>query len=273
MSRLKKALEKAKEARGEFLKGADRAEKPGEPAAPAPGTSPAAPRAAQVAPKYTETRVVGIDLEKLRSRSVICMCTEDEGDRVKILRTQILNLLKEPGQNTLLVTSARPGEGKTVTSINLAISLSHQMDRTVLLVDADLRKPSIHDYLGLGKTRGLTDYLTSDADLSELLINPGIEKWVILPAGKPLTNSAEMLGSPRMESLVKELKHRYPDRFIIFDCSSVLTSADPLVFSRYVDGVLLVVEAEKTRKDDLARVLEMMKDRPIVGTVYNKYRG
>ena len=273
MSRLKKALEKAKEARGEFFKGAGPAEGAKVEAPSTGGASPPVRPVAKGAPEYRETRVVPIDLDALRSRSVICMCTEDEGDRVKILRTQILNLLKEPAQNTLLVTSARPGEGKTVTSINLAISLSHQLDRTVLLVDADLRKPSVHDYLGLGKTKGLTDYLTSDADLSELLINPGIDKWVILPAGKPLTNSAEMLGSPRMESLVKELKHRYPDRFIIFDCSSVLTSADPLVFSKYVDGVLLVVEAERTRKDDLRRVLEMMKDRPLIGTVFNKARG
>ncbi len=272
MSRLKKALEKAKEARGDFLKGTGLTE--GVNAAPpAPdGASSTARPVAQSAPAYRETRVVPIDLDSLRSRSVICMCTEDEGDRVKILRTQILNLLKEPGQNTLLVTSARPGEGKTVTSINLAISLSHQLDRTVLLVDADLRKPSIHEYLGLGKTKGLTDYLTSDADLADLLINPGIDKWVLLPAGKPLTNSAEMLGSPRMESLVRELKSRYPDRFIIFDSSSVLTSADPLVFSKYVDGVLLVVESERTRKDDLKRVLEMMKDRPLIGTVFNKSR-
>jgi protein-tyrosine kinase len=153
---------------------------------------------------------------------------------------------------------------------NLAISLSQQIDGTVLLVDADLRKPSIHELFELDVQGGLSDYLKKKAELPNLLVNPGIPRLVILPGGKPTNNSSELLGAPRMESLIKEMKERYPDRFIIFDSPPLLTGADALVLSRYMDGIIIVVEAEKTKKDDLARIFELLKDRPVIGTVFNK---
>jgi non-specific protein-tyrosine kinase len=104
-------------------------------------------------------------------------------------------------------------------------------------------------------------------------MNPGIERLVLLPAGRSLPNSSEMLGSPRMEMLVNDIKCRYPeDRVVIFDSSSLLTSADPLVLTRFVDGILLVVEEEKTTTDDLKKVMELLKDKPVIGTVMNKTR-
>ena len=189
---------------------------------------------------------------------------------IKIMRTRILNLLEKTGGNSLLVTSPLPGEGKTLTAINLAISISHEIDRTTLLVDADLRSPMINKYFGIPEGKGLSDYLRGKADIPDLLINPGIEKLTILPGGSPIPNSSELLGAPRMESLVAEMKKRYPDRFLIFDSSSLLTTADPLVFSRYIDGILLVVEAEKTPKADIEKAREMLKDKPVLGTVFNK---
>jgi protein-tyrosine kinase len=109
------------------------------------------------------------------------------------------------------------------------------------------------------------------AEISEVLVNPGIERLVLLPAGKSLPNSAELLGSPRMVRLVNDIKSRYSDdRVIIFDSSSILTSADPLVLSRYVDGILLIVEHEKTTADQLKKSAELLKDKPIFGTIMNK---
>jgi protein-tyrosine kinase len=120
---------------------------------------------------------------------------------------------------------------------------------------------------------GLSNYLLDQAELQDLLINPGIERLVLLPAGRPLPNSAEMLGSPRMETLVNDIKCRYPaDRVVIFDSSSLLTSADPLVLTRYVDGILLIVEEEKTTTEDLKKTMELLKDTPVIGTVMNKTR-
>ncbi|MRR36712.1 polysaccharide biosynthesis tyrosine autokinase [bacterium] len=270
MSRLKKALEKAKEARGDRLEGLVRpVETP--PPEPEPAEKPAPHQQySPLKPKYTSTTVVSCDSEMLRRNKVIAVCTQDSADRMKILRTQILNQMSEEGKNTLLVTSANPGEGKTLTAINLAISCSHQLNKTVMLVDGDIKKPSVHAYLGLENGPGLADCLTQKAEVSDVLINPGMDRIVILRGGSPHTNSAELLGSPRMGALLKEIKERYPDRFIIFDSAPVLSSADPLVFANLVDGILLVVEAEKTKREDIQKVFEMMQNKPIIGTVFNK---
>jgi len=140
----------------------------------------------------------------------------------------------------------------------------------VLLVDTDIRNPSMHRFFGLEDPPGLSDYLIGKCEIPDVLINPGIERLVILPAGRPLTNSAELLASSRMQMLLREMKERYTDRFIIFDSAPVLTSADPLVLSGMVDSILVVVEAEKTLRQDVRKVFDMMKERPIIGTVFNK---
>ena len=271
MSRLKKALEKAKEARGDHQQQQTRSVEmhPTESRRLEEHDAVQETHAA-LKPKYTSTKVVKCGAEHLRRNKVISVCTEDSADRVKILRTQILNQMSEEGKNTLLVTSCNPGEGKTLTAINLAISCSHQLNKTVLLVDGDIKNPSVHKYFGLDDVPGLADCLTNKTTVSDVLINPGMDRIVILPGGSPHTNSAELLGSPQMKDLLKDIKERYPERFVIFDSSPVLTSADPLVFATLVDGILLVVEAEKTTREDIKKGLEMLQNRPIIGTVFNK---
>ncbi len=269
MSRLRKALEKAREARGDYVQ---------RPGGIETGPSSARSTAETVEqkeykplkPAYQFTKVVKCDAGLLRNNRVISVCTEDEADRLKILRTHILNRLYDKGQNTLLVTSANPGEGKTLTALNLSISFSHQFDKTVLLIDGDIRKPSVHQYLGLEDGPGLSDCLAGKAQIADTLINPGMDRLVIMRGGTPHTNSAELLGSPKMQAIFKELKSRYPERFIIFDSAPILTSADPLVYAGFVDAILIVVEAEKTEAADLRKVLEMMNGKPIIGTVFNK---
>lgn len=267
MSQLKKALEKAKEARREHP------ESVAQPAA-APSDAPSSPDRQDLfmpfRPAYTQTRQCVINQLLIKQNRIISVCSEDEADRLKILRMQILNTLGNGRKNTLLVTSANHQEGKTLTAINLAISFSHQMNRTVLLVDSDIRKPSIHHVLGLGEHPGLSDYLSGNAGLSDLFVNPGMDRLVILPGGKPMRNSAELLASPRMAQLFEDIKQRYPERFIIFDGAPVLKSADPLVFSNFIESIMIVVEAEKTSRHDLGRVFEMLKGKPIIGTVLNK---
>ena len=199
--------------------------------------------------------------------------------QISVLRTHVLNKLKEINGNSLLVTSANPGEGKTFTCINLGISISQELNRTVLLVDADLRNPAFHhydfasDFFGVKIGKGLSDYLLGRLEIPELMLNPGIRKLTILPGGMPLPNSAELLGSARMEELIIEMKNRYRgDRIIIFDTPALLKCTDPLVFSHLIDGVLVVVEVEKTSPGDLKRVMELLKDKPVLGTVLNKVR-
>jgi non-specific protein-tyrosine kinase len=190
-----------------------------------------------------------------------------------------LNKLSEIKGNSLLITSANPYEGKTFTAINLCVSIAQEFDRTVLLVDCDLKnhsKPHKRlgmDFLGLNIEKGLSNYLLNQSDLPDLLLNPGIERLVILPAGRPIPNSAEMLGSAKMDVLVKDIKCRYPeDRIVIFDASSLLASADPLVLTRFVDGILLVVEEERTTINDVKKAMDLLRDKPLIGTVMNKTR-
>ena len=162
-------------------------------------------------------------------------------------------------------------EGKTLTAINLAISLAMEVSYTVLLVDADLRHPNVHTYFGLEPEFGLSDYLVSDKPLQELLVHPaGIQGLVILPGGKPLINSAEMLNSPKMSRLVEELKTRYPSRIVLFDLPPSLTTADAVAFAPYVDAALLVVEEGKTSTQDAQRATELLKDTHLIGAVLNK---
>ncbi len=275
MSKIKKALDKAKMDRGTgddiFVewqegqsKGADRSGEPHK-------TRERVRR--EVNPAYTNTRVLDVDPAILRKNRIVSMCSNDRtADQIKILRTEVLKSMGELGGRTIIVTSPNRGEGKTVTAVNLAVSLAQELDKTVLLVDANLRNPAVHRYLGLNDLPGLSDYLKDKRAVPDLLVNPGINKLTVLPAGKPVQNSSELMGAPRMEALVLAMKERYPDRAIIFDTPSLLTSADPLVLARFVDGVLVVVEAERTSREELRRAMELLEGRKIVGTVLNKVR-
>jgi len=242
-------------------------------AAEPPGDTPDEPPP-RIGPAYTQTRRISCDPLVLEANKIIASCQGEEiGDQLKILRTQVMNKMREIGANSLLVTSATAGEGKTFTAINLAISIAHEVDSTVLLVDANLRDPKVHEYFGVAPQGGLSDYLLGRGEIPELLINPGIHKLVVLPAGHPLPNSSELLGSAQMQSLAEEMKARYADRFIIYDSSSLLASADPQVLSRYIDCVLLVVEEEKTPERNVKRALELLEERQLIGIVLNKQKG
>lgn len=223
---------------------------------------------------YTQTRSEQPSPDLLREQRVISAFeTGVFTDAYKILSTQVLQKLLENNWNAVAVTSPGGGEGKTLTAINLAVSLAKEVTYTVLLVDADLRNPGIHNYFGLTPEFGLSDYLTGDAPLTNLLINPaGINRLVILPGGKPLSNSTEMLNSPKMMRLVDELKTRYASRIVLFDVPPLLSSADTLAFSPYVDAALLVIEAGKTSADDAKRAAELLKNTHLIGTVLNKSR-
>jgi protein-tyrosine kinase len=277
MSKLKKALEKAKETReyGQQEPSKNR-EKP--ILTKKPDSVDVAECAPELSINYSSTKVKKIDNHVLQKGKVISLFHDlEKVDQIKTLRTQILNKLKEIGGNSLLITSANPYEGKTFIAINLSVSIAQELNRTVLLVDCDLKNHSKphkifgKDFFGTSMEEGLSNYLLEQGELQDLLINPGIERLVLLPAGRSLPNSSEMLGSPRMERLVNDIKCRYPeDRIVIFDSSSLLTSADPLVLARFVDGILLIVEEEKTTTEDLKKATELLKDKPVIGTVMNK---
>jgi len=221
---------------------------------------------------YTQTRVVKVPQEVLRANRVIAGSPDEPWvNAYKLLRTRVLQRLREmDNANTLAISSPSPGAGKSLTSLNLALSIAMEVNKTVLLVDADMRRPSLHSYLGLEPKYGLSDFLTRGVPLEKILINPGIGRFVLLPAGKPRSNSSELLASPQMEELVRELKQRYHSRYILFDLPPMLAVADVLSFAPYVEATMLVVEEGKSKEEDIAHSRELLQNMNYIGAVLNK---
>jgi capsular exopolysaccharide synthesis family protein len=220
---------------------------------------------------YTQTQIQTPDEKKLYEHRVVTAFKSGRWvQSCKMLRTRVLQLMNSHQWNSLAVTSVSHQAGSSLTSVNLAISIAMELDQTVLLVDANLNTPGIHKLLDLKASTGLGDYLLHDTPLDELLINPNIERLVVLPAGQPLINSTEMLRSPKMVDLVEEFKNRYPGRIIIFDMPPLLTQADALSFSPYVDSVLLIVDEGHTKIEELKYAATLLKNIEVLGTVFNK---
>lgn len=219
---------------------------------------------------YSKTRVVELDSAVLEKNKVIhAGGTDEKTAAYKLLRTQILHRMRENNWKSLAITSPREGEGRTLTAINLAISLARDVNHTVLLVDLDMRRPSVANYLGFNPTIGIDDCLLDNVPVQEALFNPGIERLVVLPCRNSFSSSSELLSSPPMQKLAEELKARYPERLVIFDLPPLLARDDLLAFSPYIDAALLVAREGKTRKADLQRAMEMLKSVNVIGTVLN----
>lgn len=192
-----------------------------------------------------------------------------EADVFRFLRTQVLQSMSKHGLKTIAVTSPRYGDGKTTTSTNLAISISQDLKQTVLLVDIDLRKPSLASYLNLDVKQGLSNFLCGDATVQDCLIKMPFERLSVFPAGDRVDESSETLGSPHMAKLAHELKQRYDDRVIIYDMPPLLEQDDPLVFLPHVDGILLVAREGVTTVDEIRRSLDILQSAKILGVVLN----
>ncbi|MFO7766138.1 MAG: XrtA-associated tyrosine autokinase [Pelovirga sp.] len=171
--------------------------------------------------------------------------------------------------NTIMVTSTVSEEGKTMTALNLAISLAKEHDHTVLLVDTDLRRPSIHKYLDIKPEVGLVNCLRDNLPIEQALIKTGVGKLVVLPAGEAVKDPVDLLSSNRMRAIVKELKERYPERYVIFDTPPALPFADAGVLSGVVDTTLFVVREGKAKLEDVVETLEELKHHHLLGVVYN----
>lgn len=220
---------------------------------------------------YTYTRKVAVNMDFLRRQRLIVNGSDNSlWEAYKLLRTHVLHRTKREHRNTLMFTGPLPNEGKSLTAINLAIAISQKVGQTVLLVDGDLRNPSIHRYLDLPSGPGLIDFLTSGYPIADSLVHPeGLANLVVLPAGSSTTESAELLSSPRMLDLVRELKHFYPDRYVLFDLPPLLY-ADSLAFAPVVDGIILVVESGRTPREEILHTMDLLKEFPVLGFVLNK---
>ncbi|MEA2083328.1 MAG: AAA family ATPase [Thermodesulfobacteriota bacterium] len=254
--KLRKALDKANKEQREA------------PAQPSPVTS--SEEIVWEAPVYSESVTVELDPEKLAQNRCVCISHEaPELDAYKVLRTRIQQLTKDRGMNTIMVTSARPGEGKTTIAINLALTFSREFQQTVLLVDCDLKKQDIRKYLGFSSDRGLIDFLENDHLLKDIIIWPGIEKLTLISGGRTVSDSVELLGSPKMKKLVEEMKTRYKDRYVILDVPALLNGADAMAFAPLVDSIVMVVEKGSTSLADVKKAVELLPQDKFLGFVLN----
>ena len=192
-----------------------------------------------------------------------------ESEMFKILRGNILFPAKGKPPRSILVTSALPGEGKSFVSTNLAVSIAQNINEHVLLIDGDIRKPSVHKYLGCDETRGLAEYLTEDRALSDVLLKTDIKKLTILPGGRPPHNPAELLSSRKMSQLLEEVKERYSDRYIIIDSPPPQLTAETGAIARQVDAIIIVVKYGSTPRGIVEELVETLGKEKIIGCVMN----
>lgn len=187
------------------------------------------------------------------------------------LRSTIISLTKgEVFSNTLLVTSTISEEGKSMTALNLAISLAKEHDHTVLLVDTDLRRPSVHRFLGIKPEVGLVHCLRDGLPIEKALIKTGIGKLVVLPAGESIKDPLDMLSSNRMKEIIHELKERYAERYVIFDTPPAMPFADASVLAASIDSTLYVVREGRAKKHDfISTIDEFKRHNNLLGVIYN----
>lgn len=198
-------------------------------------------------------------------------------DEFRQIKRKLLNnafgtaskMLNHP--NLIMISSAKPNEGKTFVSINLALSIALEQDKTVLLVDADVLRPSVNRELGVEQTEGLIEYLLEDEKpLSDVMFNTNIDKLKVIPAGHPHHLSNELLASEKMAVLANELATRYPDRVVIFDCPPLVGVTETLVLANLMGQALVVVEESKTSITSIKEATENLNEDLAVGLVLNK---
>jgi protein-tyrosine kinase len=191
----------------------------------------------------------------------------------KILRTRVLRRLEANQWHAFAITGVTAGEGKTLTAINLAIALAQDVSTWVALIDLDLQRPRVAEYLGLRNVRGekgLSDYLQGNASFENIVYSPDIDRLVVIPNFAPMINSSETLTSPRMAELMQSLEAESPRRILIFDMPPVLAADDVLAFAPQIDGLLLVVAEGTTDRTQLRRAKEVLSEMNLLGVVLNR---
>ncbi len=204
-------------------------------------------------------------------KRIVCIVSvhSSAAEQYKRLRARLIRETAPTLQNNIVITSPDVGEGKSITAINLAAALANEMDYTVLLIDADLKRPSVHKYLGIENRYGLSDCLMGHRSFADVLIKTGLGNLALLTAGSAVENPSELLSSEAMRRLVQEMKHRYRDRYIIIDSPPILMTAEALSLASYADGVLLVIEAGRTTPEKALNAISHIKGSNVLGVVLN----
>ncbi len=188
----------------------------------------------------------------------------------KILRTRVLHRMNANGWFTLGVTGTAAGEGKTLTAINLALALAQDVNTWVFLVDLDLQRPQLGAYLGMRYEYGLTDYLTGQAELEQVIYDIGVRRLAVIPNASSVDHSSELLRSPKMIDFIGALEAHTPRRIIVFDMPPLMVTDDVLAFAPRVDSFLLVVSQGRTARRTLNNAREVLSELNLMGVVLNR---
>ena len=184
--------------------------------------------------------------------------------RTLIIKPGVVNTPK-----IIMVASAVSGEGKSLVAVNLASIIAAELHSHALLVDCDLRNPSLTRWFGLQEKKGLSDYLIGEAEVQDLLIKTSIDKLSILSGGSIQENPVELVGSNKMKTLIQDLKSRYEDRYIIIDSSPILATTEPSVLNEIVDGIILVIKSGDTPRETIQQAVRLLNKNKILGVVLN----
>lgn len=220
---------------------------------------------------YVQTEVVQLDPEHLERHRIVAYSKNHPSSWMfDVLRTRVLQRMEQNGWRTLAITSPTPEAGKTVVSINLAMSIAHQTQRTAMLVDFDLRRPKIGAYLGVHRDKSLNDVLAGEADISEAIVNPNLPRLVVLPTNKPVAKSAEVLSSNLTDRIITDLRDRYQERIVIFDLPPLMAADDAISVLPKIDCVLMVVGNGMSNAREIEDSLRHVTGTNLLGVIMNK---
>lgn len=220
---------------------------------------------------YVNTKTVELDGQLLEKNRIIVYNQQDVKSTIfDILRTKIISKMQQNGWKTIAVTSPTQGCGKTVISVNLAMSMARYNDFSVMLVDFDLKKPEVARNLGLNVENSIMDYFNGKVELEDMLVNPGIPRLVVLPNNKAYKDSSALMSSNKMKGFVEDVKDRYASRIVIFDLPPLLATDDALAFLPNVDCVLMVVGNGMCSKSEIEESMRLLSSQNFLGTVLNK---
>jgi Mrp family chromosome partitioning ATPase len=238
---------------------------------PDAGSAAVAPAPAGGMPAFEIDRLEWVqpDIDLLEQNRIVIDERSIASAAYKVLRTRVLQRMRRNGWKTLAVTSTAPNEGKTLTAINLSINLAWHLTTSVVLVDMDLRSPTVHRYLGIDTRYGLMDYLNGDVPLVRAGVRPGLERLGVIMNDRPVQNASELLTAPETFGLIEEVK-RGDDRIVIFDMPPVFAGDDVLAFAPLVDAVLIVLSQGTTKRNTLVALRELLQNVNVIGTVLNR---
>ncbi len=220
---------------------------------------------------YTDSRVVPVCHAQLEKNRVVSRSAHDPRSQLfRTLRTTVLKQMRAHNWRSIGIISPAQGEGKSLVASNLAAAIAMEVNYTALLVDMDLRNPGVTNYFDVEPKLGLSDYLQGDAEIGDLLVNPGVERLLLLPGRGKLDNSSELISSPRMVTLFNEVTQRYKSRIVIYDMPAILPRDDVLAALNHVDCFLMVLEEGRNSEIDIRKAIQSMQNANIVGTVINK---